>query len=109
MEDSAFGFIVMEKTAPSSLCASWALNTLEVEEAPAPCRAPRRGQISTTACASTASGTISSTLSMRTGKTGCADFFKDSQVKPEMLELQTFLSAVRGEGELCVLPEQAWW
>ena len=24
-----------------------------------------------------------------------------------MLELQTFLNAVRGEGELCVLPEQA--
>ncbi len=43
---------------------------------------------------------------MRTGRPA-ARTFKDSQVKPEMLELQTFLSAVRGEGELCVLPEQA--
>ena len=107
VEDSAFGFIVMENGATIMLCASWALNTLEVEEATCTLSGTKAGADFHDGLRINGVRHNQQYIEYADRKTGCADFFKDSQVKPEMLELQTFLSAVRGEGELCVLPEQA--
>ena len=107
VESSAFGFVVMENGATVMLSSSWALNTLDVEEA-----------------TTTLSGTLGGAdfhdglringvehgrqfVKIPDLKAGSAAFYEGKEVKPEVLEQQTFLRAVRGEGALCVLPGEA--
>ncbi len=107
VEDSAFGFVVMENGATIMLSASWALNTLDVEEG-------------TTTLSGTKGGAdFHDGLrinGVRYGRqfvekpdlqAGSVAFYEGVSQKPEVIEQQVFLSAVRGEGKLCVLPEQA--
>ncbi len=107
VEDSAFGFIVMENGATIELNASWALNTLEVEEA-------------TTTLSGTKAG-----ADMHDGlringvkggrqyvmrpdlKAGSVAYYEGDSEEVEVLEQKAFIQAVRGEGKLTVLPEQA--
>ncbi len=108
VEDSAMGYIVMENGATINLEASWALNTLDV------------GEAQTTLCgtlggADTKNGLrinkvkydrqITETPDFNAG--GAAFFEGDSGDHPEDTELRLFLNAVKGEGELVTLPEQA--
>ncbi len=107
VEDSAFGFIVMENGATIMLSAAWALNTLEVEEG------------TCTLCGTKAGADFHDGLRINgvrhnqqyvelAGVKAPSDNFSDgSPEKPEVLEIQTFLNAVRGKGPLCVLPQQA--
>ncbi len=107
VEDSAFGFVVMENGATIMLSASWALNTLDVEE-------------STTTLSGTKGGAdfhdglrINGVKHNRMYvekpdlRTGSVAFYEGVSSKPEVIEQQVFLAAVRGKGDLCVLPEQA--
>ena len=107
VEDSAFGFIVMENGATIMLCASWALNTLEVEEATCTLSGTRAGADFHDGLRINGVRHNQQYVEMADMKTGSAAFFEGTQVKPEVLEIETFLKAVRGEGKLCVLPEQA--
>lgn len=105
-EDSAFGFIVMENGATIMLSASWALNTLDVEEA-------------TTTLSGTKGGAdfheglrINGVrhglqFTEKPDLKGGTEGYSDPIPKPAVMEQRVFLAAVRGEGELCVLPEQA--
>ncbi len=108
VEDSAFGFIVMENGAVVNLEASWALNTLDVYE-------------NNTTLHGTKAG-VDFRDGMRVNKivngrqavekvemsgSGVAFFEGDGDVNPETAECRCFYNAVRGEGELIVLPEQA--
>lgn len=107
VEDSAFGFIVMEDGASIHLSASWALNTLDVEEG-------------TTTLSGTKGGADMHdglringvrhnrqfTTKPALGK-GSVDFYEGTADSPQLIEQQTFFKAIRGEGELIVLPEQA--
>ncbi len=107
VEDSAFGFIIMENGATITLEASWALNTLDVNEA------------KTVLCGTKAGADMNDGLIINGTKNdrqytlkpdldmGEVAFFEGAQDTPEILEQRTFLRAVMGEGELVVLPEQA--
>ena len=108
-EDSAFGFIVMENGATIDLSASWALNTLDVEEA-------RTMLCGTKAGADMHNGELHingvkhgkqyvTTPNMK--KKG-VDFYEGSSDDPKVMEQRVFVDAVRGEGELTVKPEQAF-
>jgi predicted dehydrogenase len=108
-EDSAFGFIVMENGATIDLSASWALNTLDVEEA-------RTMLCGTKAGADMHNGELHingvkhgklyvTTPDMK--KKG-VDFYEGSKDDPKVMEQRVFVNAIRGEGELTVKPEQAF-
>lgn len=107
VEDSAFGFVVMENGATIVLESSWALNTLDVREA------------STVLCGTKGGADMEDGLrinGVRHNKqyiekpdlgSGGVAFFEGSEKSPEVLEQETFVKAILGEGELIVLPEQA--
>jgi predicted dehydrogenase len=107
VEDSAFGFIVMENGATITLEASWALNTLEVEEA------------KTVLCGTKAGADMKDGLRINTVhnnrqlvikpdlKAGGVDFYQGVSDAPGVLEQRAFINAVLGKGALTVLPEQA--
>lgn len=107
VEDSAFGFIVMENGATIALEASWALNTLDVNEA------------KTVLCGTKAGADMENGLRINGVKhnrqyveipklvAGEVDFFSGDGLDPEVIEQQVFVNAVLGKGELCVLPQQA--
>ena len=107
VEDSAFGFIVMENGATIHLAASWALNTLEVEEA-------------TTTLSGTKGGAdFHDGLRLNGVKHGrqftlkpmfagdAVAYYEGDSEDMKIVEQQAFLRAVRAEGKLVVLPEEA--
>lgn len=107
VEDSAFGFVVMENGATVILESSWALNSLETLEA------------ATLLCGTEAGADMFDGLrinGVKNGRpyvlkpdfsTGGVDFYAGASTKPEVLEQLSFLQAVRGQGELVVKPEEA--
>ncbi len=109
VEDSAFGYIVMDDGAVINLEASWALNTLDVCEA------------ATSLCGTKAGADTRENLRIYGEEYGntyqltpdlsaaSVAFFEGSTGSaPEDVELSTFLSAVRNDTPLVVLPEQAY-
>lgn len=108
VEDSAFGFVVMENGATIMLESSWALNTLENLEA------------ATILCGTEAGADMLDGLrinGIKNGrqyvtkpdfKAGGVAFFEGGSDKPEVLEQIAFINAVLGKGELVVKPEQAF-
>lgn len=107
VEDSAFGFVVMENGATITVEASWALNTLDVHEA------------KTVLCGTKAGADLLDGVRINgvrhnrqyierpdLDKQG-VDFYEGGEDTPPVAEQRTFVRAVRGEGELVVLPEQA--
>lgn len=107
VEDSAFGFITMENGATIFLESSWALNTLDVDEA------------KTTLCGTKAGADMKDGLRINTidlGKqtiikpaldAGGVAFYDGASDKAEVLEAKCFYSAVMNGTELVVKPEQA--
>jgi predicted dehydrogenase len=107
VEDSAFGFVVMENGATILLESSWALNTLEVREA------------ATLLCGTAAGADMFDGLRINGVKNGrqyvttpdlsagSVAFFEGASDKPEVIEQLTFINAILGKGELVVKPEQA--
>ena len=107
VEDSAFGFIVMENGAAISLESSWALNTLEVREA------------QTLLCGTKAGADMLDGVRIngvhhnkqyieRPDLTGSGvAFFGTSSANESVIECATFLRAVTEGAELTVKPEQA--
>lgn len=107
VEDSAFGFIVMEDGATITLEASWALNTLDVLEA------------KTVLCGTKAGADMQDGLRINGIKhnkqyitkpsleAGGVDFFEGGNATPEVIEQTVFANAILGKGQLTVLPEQA--
>ena len=107
VEDSAFGFIVMENGATINLEASWALNTLDVNEA------------KTVLCGTKAGADMNDGLAINgvlhdkqyitrpdLGVGGVA-FYEGAEDSPQVAEQKIFLGAVQGRNKLVVLPEQA--
>ena len=108
VEDSAFGFITMENGATIHLEASWALNTLDVEEA------------STSLCGTIAGADMHDGLRINGVKYnkqytekpdlssgGVAFFDGETGSNPEDIECATWISAIQNGTPLRVLPEQA--
>jgi predicted dehydrogenase len=106
VEDSAFGFVVMENGATVILESSWALNSLESLEGAA------------ILCGTEAGADMLDGLrinGVRNGRqyitkpdfdTGGAAFLDGLTGEPDVLEQLTFLNAVMGKGELVVKPQE---
>lgn len=107
VEDSAFGFIKMKNGATITLETSWALNTLEVDEA------------KTSLCGTKAGADMKDGLRINTVKYGRqvvekpgldaagVAFFDGTQEAPQELEQEAFYNAVVNGSELVVKPEEA--
>ena len=111
VEDSAFGFVVMENGATISIDSSWALNYADA------------GEAQTLICGTKAGADMPNDQKLRINgvnngrqyitvpdfAAGGVDFFSGSGGigDPATIEAKTFLDAIRGKGELVVLPEQA--
>ena len=107
MEDSAFGFIVMENGATIMLSSSWALNTLDVEEA------------CTVLCGTKGGADMHDGLRINGVKhgrqyvekpaltPGSVDFYDGSEDSPRMLEQRAFADAIRVKKPVVVRPEEA--
>lgn len=107
VEDSAFGFITMEDGATVILESSWALNTLDVDEA-------KTSLSGTKAGADMKDGLRINSVKYNKqivekpglGAGGVA-FYDGSEDKPEVKEAKTFYNAVMNGGDLVVKPEEA--
>ena len=107
VEDSAFGFIKMKNGATITLEASWALNSLEVDEA------------KTSLCGTKAGADMKDGLrinGVKHGKmyvetpalgAGGVAFYDGSELKPQEVEQKVFYEAITEGKPLTVLPEQA--
>ncbi|MCI8387730.1 MAG: Gfo/Idh/MocA family oxidoreductase [Clostridiales bacterium] len=108
VEDSAFGFIVMENGATIVLESAWALNTLDVREAV------------TTVCGTKAGGDmvdgvrINNIINGRQCVTtanlnaGGVAFYAGSSNDPAYNEARQWINAIIEDKNPCVLPEQAF-
>ncbi len=109
VEDSCFGFVVMENGATIVLESSWALNSLDVREA------------QTTLCGTLAGADMVDGLrinGVRNGRQyvlrpsfsagGVAFYEGDSGNKPEVFEAFQWYNALKNNTDPCVLPEQAY-
>lgn len=107
VEDSAFGFIMMENGATIFLESSWALNSLDVKEA------------KTTLCGTQGGADMNDGLRINGEdhsllfekkielETGGVDFYDGAGAKPEVLEAQSWIDAILNDTEPVVKPEQA--
>lgn len=107
VEDSAFAFITMEDGATVILESSWALNTLDVDEA------------KTSLCGTKAGADMKDGLRINSVKynkqtvekpgldSEGVDFYEGAEDKPEVKEAKTFYNALMNGGELVVKPEEA--
>lgn len=107
VEDSAFGFVVMENGATVVLESSWALNTLDVNEA------------KTVLCGTKAGADMEDGLRINGVRhnrqyienpqlgAGSVAFFDGTELEAADVEQMVFADAVEGKGELTVKPEQA--
>lgn len=107
VEDSAFGFVVMENGATIFLESSWALNSLDVKEA------------KTTLCGTKAGADMNNGLTINGEdhsllyekkielQTGGVDFYDGAGEKPEILEAKSWVSAILNDTEPVVKPEEA--
>ena len=108
VEDSAFGFITMKNGATIMLESSWALNSLDVDEA------------KTTLCGTEAGADMKDGLRINGemhGRTyvtkpdlsaGGVAFYEGGAQKPEDLEASMFYKAIEDDTDPVVLPEQAY-
>lgn len=107
VEDSAFGFVVMQNGATIILESSWALNTLENLEAATLICGTKGGADMFDGLR--INGVNNNTLFV-TKPEFCGngvDFYDEKGQKPEVAEQMAFINAILGKGELTVLPEQA--
>lgn len=107
VEDSAFGFIMMENGATIFLESSWALNSLDVKEA------------KTSLCGTKGGADMNDGLRINGEdhsllfekkielETGGVDFYDGAGDKPEVLEAQSWIDAILNDTEPVVKPEQA--
>ncbi len=108
VEDSAFGFIVMENGATIVLESAWALNTLDVREA------------KTTVCGTKAGGDMNNGVNINSIingkqcvttadlKAGGVAFYDGKAATSADREMQQWIDAVVNDTTPCVLPEQAY-
>lgn len=107
VEDSAFGFIVMENGATIFLESSWALNSLDVKEAKTSLCGTKGGADMNDGL--TINGEDHSLLFEKKIEleTGGVDFYDGAGEQPEVVEAQSWVDAILNDTEPVVKPEQA--
>lgn len=107
VEDSAFGFIVMENGATIILQSSWALNTHHSCEAKfALCGTKGGSDMYDGLVLNTVKHGRQINIHPKLDAKGVA-FYDGTAAKPAELEARTFYKAIETGGKPCVLPEQA--
>lgn len=107
VEDSAFGFVVMENGATIILESSWALNTLEVGEAITAFSGTKAGADMFQGLRINGVNNSRQYVTNPDFSSGGVAFYDGGAIDPNTMEQRIFYNAVQGKGELCVLPEQA--
>jgi len=108
VEDSAFGFVVMENGATIILESSWALNDRFPREAIFTLSGTKAGvDFIDGVHINHVQGGYQSVTEVSTSGKGVAFYDADANDKPEDIEQKIFLNAVLGKGKLTVTPEQA--
>lgn len=107
VEDSAFGFIVMEDGATIFLEASWALNSLDVKEAKTTLAGTKGGADMNDGL--TLNGEDHGLLYKKNIelKTGGVDFYDGTDEDPALLEARSWVDAVINDTEPVVKAEEA--
>ena len=114
VEDSAFGFITMENGATIVLESSWALNTLDVEEAATTLCGVLAGADMKTAEGKPGGCRINGVknnhqyVELPALGAGGVAFYDGSSKKPEDIEQEIYYSAIINGTPVCVKPEQAF-
>ena len=108
VEDSAFGLIVMQNGATIQLESSWALNTLDIDEAKTSLCGTKAG-IDMRDGVRINGVKLGKMYTMKPDLFGAGVAFFDAAggENPSVTELGLFLNAVEGKGELVTKPEQA--
>jgi predicted dehydrogenase len=107
VEDSAFGFVVMENGATVILESSWALNTLENLEAATFLSGTKGGADMLDGLRINEVKNDRQIVTKPDFSSGGAAFFEGATSTPEVLEQLTFINAVLGKSEIVVKPRQA--
>ncbi|MGM0125447.1 hypothetical protein IGI37_002846 [Enterococcus sp. AZ194] len=107
VEDSAFGYIVMENGASIFLESSWALNSLDVKEAKTSLYGSKGGADMDNGL--TINGENRGLLFEKQIEleTGGVDFYDGATQSPELLEAHSWIQAILNDTEPVVKPEQA--
>ncbi|KAF1302074.1 Gfo/Idh/MocA family oxidoreductase [Enterococcus saccharolyticus] len=107
VEDSAFGFIVMENGATIYLESSWALNSLDVKEAKTTLMGTKGGADMNDGLS--INGEAHGLLFEKKVEleTGGVDFYDGTGEDPALLEAQSWIDAVINDTEPVVKPEEA--
>lgn len=107
VEDSAFGFVVMENGATIYLESSWALNSLEVKEAKTTLMGTKAGADMDDGL--TINGEDHGLLYDKKIQleTGGVDFYDEEGDDPALLEAKSWIYAVNNNTEVVVKPEEA--
>ena len=109
VEDSSFGFIVMENGATITLEACWAINDRFPQESTYTLAGTKAGvDFIDGMHINTVQGGYQTVTEVDLAGTGVAFYDAEDGGKPEDVEQRVFLNAVLGKGELTVTPEQAF-
>jgi len=109
VEDSAFGFIVMENGATINLEASWALNTLDVIEASVSLCGTKLGADMRDGLrinGITHNRQFDYKPNLNAG--GAAFYDGEGNEEPQVIEAKQWIRAILEDKDPCVLPEQAY-
>lgn len=107
VEDSAFGFIMMENGATIYLEASWALNSLDVKEAKTTLHGTKAGADMNDGLTINGEDRGLQYDKKIVLETGGVDFYDGSDEDPELLEAEAWIDAVINDTEVVVKPEEA--
>lgn len=107
VEDSAFGFVVMENGATIYLEASWALNSLDVKEAKTTLHGTKAGADMNDGLTINGEDHGLQYDKKVVLETGGVDFYDGTDEDPEILEAEAWINAVINDTEVVVKPEEA--
>jgi len=107
VEDSAFGFITMKNGATIYLEASWALNTLDVDEAKTSLSGTKAGADMKDGLRINGDKYGKLYVNKPDMTVGSVAFYEGESSDPEVLEARAFINAVKGVAPLSTKPEQA--
>lgn len=107
VEDSAFGFIVMENGATIYLESSWALNSLDVKEAKTTLHGTKAGADMNDGLTINGEERGLQYDKKIVIETGGVDFYDGSGDEPEIVEARAWIDSILYDKEVVVKPEEA--
>ena len=107
VEDSAFGFVVMENVATIILQSSWALNILDANEAAFRLCGTKAGADTVDGARINGVKYGRQYVEKPALNAGGVAFYDGTSASPSDLDMAQWINAIRTDSDPCVLPEQA--